>query len=171
MRLFVFKAHATCQHYICIMAKQSAGILAFRKTDDLEFFLVHLGGPFFKNKDAGVWSIPKGEFDETEGALIAAKREFYEETGFVLNGNFIELTPIKQKGGKTVYAWAIETNIDADAICSNTFEIEWPPKSGRKQQFVEVDKAGWFKANEAKAKINVAQINLIDEVIDMLAAK
>ena len=147
------------------MAKQSAGILLYRIVDgQLQVFLVHPGGPFFKNKDEGSWSIPKGEFAEDENPLDAAKREFMEETGQLLNGNFIELTPIRQKGGKIVYAWAVEGDIDHETIVSNTFEIEWPPRSGKKQTFPEIDQAAWFDIEMAKVKINAAQVGLINEL-------
>lgn len=119
---------------------------------------------FVKNKDEGSWSIPKGEFAEDENPLDAAKREFMEETGQLLNGNFIELTPIRQKGGKIVYAWAVEGDIDHETIVSNTFEIEWPPRSGKKQTFPEIDQAAWFDIEMAKVKINAAQVGLINEL-------
>ena len=150
-------------------AKQSAGILLYRIKNKMpEVFLVHPGGPFWKNKDAAAWSIPKGEFTDEEDGLIAAKREFEEETGVTLAGKFIELKPIKQKGGKLVFAWAIEGDIDAENIQSNTFNMEWPPKSGKMQTFPEVDKAGWFKADEAKEKINTSQTAFIDELVELL---
>jgi len=153
------------------ISNQSAGILLYRnKNHQLEFFLVHSGGPFFKNKDAGVWSVPKGEFLDDEDPLIAAKREFEEETGQPLTGdNFIELSPIRQKSGKTVHAWALEGDIDADNIVSNTFEIEWPPRSGKLASFAEIDRGGWFEVEEAKVKINPAQVALIDELISILS--
>lgn len=147
------------------MPKPSAGILLYRFVDSqLQVFLVHPGGPFFKNKDDGSWSIPKGEFADDENSLSAAKREFLEETGQDINGNFIELTPIQQKGGKTVYAWAVEGDIDHETIVSNTFEIEWPPRSGKKQMFPEIDRAGWFDVETAKTKLNAAQVGLINEL-------
>jgi predicted NUDIX family NTP pyrophosphohydrolase len=152
------------------ISKQSAGILLYRNNNwQLEVFLVHPGGPFFKNKDAGVWSIPKGEFLDDEDPLLAAKREFQEETGQTLMGNdFIKLVPIKQKSGKTVHAWALEGDIDADNIVSNTFEIEWPPRSGKQASFAEIDRGGWFSVGEAKVKINPAQAALIDELISII---
>jgi predicted NUDIX family NTP pyrophosphohydrolase len=152
-----------------MVKKQSAGILLFKiEKDRLMTFLVHPGGPFWKKKDSGAWSIPKGEFNEGEDALEAAKREFTEETGYTLSGNFIELTPIKQKAGKIVYAWALEKNIDAENIRSNSFTIEWPPKSTKLATYPEVDRAGWFNINEAKIKINPAQALLIDELVEKL---
>ena len=147
------------------MAKQSAGILLFRfKNKQLQVFLAHPGGPFFKNKDIGTWSIPKGEFLDDEEALTAAKREFEEETGQSIDGKFIPLEPITQKSGKKVYAWAVEGGIDHEIIFSNTFEIEWPPGSGKKQAFPEVDRAGWFDTEVAKLKIIPAQVGLIDNL-------
>ncbi|MDI3322196.1 NUDIX domain-containing protein [Pinibacter soli] len=147
------------------MAKQSAGLVVFRKKkDELQFFLVHPGGPFFARRDAGAWSIPKGEFDDTEDPLAAAKREFKEETGIAMEGNFISLTLIKLKSGKHVHAWAIEGDVDETATVSNTFEMEWPPKSGKQKTFPEIDKAGWFNLQEAKEKINPAQVALLEEM-------
>jgi predicted NUDIX family NTP pyrophosphohydrolase len=149
------------------MIKQSAGILLYREIDKkLEFFLVHPGGPFFKNKDVGVWSIPKGEFLDDEDPLEAAKREFCEETGQAVDGDFIALKPVTLKSGKVVHAWALEGDIDNETIFSNLFEIEWPPKSGKKQSFPEIDRAGWFDIDEAKIKINIAQIGLIDSFLN-----
>jgi len=147
------------------MAKQSAGILLFRTvTNQLQVFLVHPGGPFFKNKDLGVWSIPKGEFLDDEEALTAAKREFKEETGHYVDGPFIPLKAVTLKSGKKVYAWALEGDIDQHAIKSNLFEMEWPPKSGKKQAFAEVDSGDWFDVETAKQKINAAQAGLITEL-------
>ena len=150
------------------MGKQSAGILLYRKLNsELQVFLVHPGGPFFKNKDDGNWSVPKGEFLEEEDPLQAAKREFEEETGQAINGDFVALTPIKQKGGKTVQAWAVKGDIDHLNIKSNSFEIEWPPRSGRQQSFPEVDRAEWFDIDTAKIKINPAQAALIIELAEL----
>lgn len=150
------------------MPKQSAGILLYRKTPQgLQVFLVHPGGPFFKNKDDGSWSVPKGEYESGEDPLAAAKREFKEETGHEITGNFIALSPIKQKGGKMVLAWAVEGDIDPKNIKSNTFEIEWPPRSGKKQTFDEIDRGEWFDITTAKTKINPAQAALIDELAAM----
>src|SRR4051794_16393217 len=149
------------------MSKLSAGIVAYRTNanEEVEILLVHPGGPFFKNKDAGVWSIPKGEYLEGEDPLLAAKREFEEETGNVLpNKEFIPLPPVKIKSGKIISAWAVEANFAQHFICSNLFEMEWPPKSGKKQSFAEVDKAGWFTLQDAKAKINTGQIPFINEL-------
>jgi predicted NUDIX family NTP pyrophosphohydrolase len=147
------------------MGKQSAGILLYRKNNDqLQVFLVHPGGPFFKNKDLGAWSIPKGEFLPDEDALAAAKREFMEETGQLAEGEFIPLEPVYLKSGKKVYAWAIEGDINHEVIVSNLFEMEWPPRSGKMQSFPEIDRAAWFTVDEAKEKINVGQVGLIESL-------
>jgi predicted NUDIX family NTP pyrophosphohydrolase len=147
------------------MAKKSAGILVFRFVKlKLEVLLVHPGGPFWAKKDLGVWSIPKGEFTD-EDPLTAAKREFLEETGYTISGNFIPLTPVKQKSGKVIYAWAVKGDLDIATVKSNLFEMEWPPKSGRKQFFPEVDKAGWFTIKEAKVKAVTGQLPFIEELV------
>jgi predicted NUDIX family NTP pyrophosphohydrolase len=149
--------------------RKSAGILLYRFSKaSLELFLVHPGGPFWKGKETGAWTIPKGEFTDDEEPLAAAIREFEEETGTAIKGNFIELQPVKQKAGKMVYCWAVEGDIDADTIQSNTYKQEWPYKSGKWQSFPEVDKAAWFSVEEAKEKINPAQAAFIDELIDLL---
>jgi predicted NUDIX family NTP pyrophosphohydrolase len=149
--------------------RTSAGILLYRKTDKyIEVFLIHPGGPFWKGKEKGAWSIPKGEFVEGEDPLTVAKREFNEETGQTINGDFVELKPIQQKGGKMVYAWAIEGDADAEHIVSNTFKQEWPYKSGQWMTFPEVDKAGWFGIEEANEKINPAQVDFIEELVRRL---
>ncbi len=155
------------------MSKLSAGILLYRYKNGMpQFFLVHPGGPFWRKKDKHAWSIPKGEVTEKEDLLMAAKREFKEETGFDLpNGKLISLTPIKQKGGKIVYAWALEGDIDADAIKSNTFELEWPPQSGQIKTFEEIDKGAWFSLNDAENKIITAQKSLIIELLQKLNRK
>lgn len=153
------------------MGSKSAGIVLFRRIGGaLEIFLVHPGGPFWKNKDLGAWSIPKGEFNEEEEALAAAIREFKEETGYAIDGQFLQLTPIRQKSGKWVHAWAIEKNIDAAAIKSNEFEVEWPPRSGRMNRFPEIDRAGWFTAQQAMQKIIPAQSTLVSELVNLLEA-
>lgn len=153
------------------MAKQSAGLLMHRRrAGRLEVFLVHPGGPFWKNRDAGAWSIPKGEFGEGEDPLAAARREFAEETGFGAEGNFVALAPITQAGGKVVHAWAVQGDLDPEKIKSNTFTLEWPPKSGQEQEFPEVDRAGWFGIEEAKEKINRAQVGLLTELEARLGA-
>ena len=153
------------------MPRTSAGILLYgRKDDMLRIFLVHPGGPFLAKKDEGAWSVPKGELDEGEDALTAARREFEEETGCKADGDFIPLSPIIQKNGKTVLAWAVEGDCDAASIKSNTFALEWPPKSGKVRDFPEVDRAGWFTVDEAKKKINPAQAALVDELLSKLAS-
>lgn len=145
------------------MVKQSAGILLYRKNNNqLQVFLVHPGGPFFKNKDLGAWSIPKGEFLADEDPLAAAKREFIEETGQPVEGEFIALEPVYLKSGKKVYAWAVEGDIDHEIIASNLFDMEWPPRSGKMQSFPEIDRAAWFTVAEAKEKINAGQAGLIE---------
>lgn len=151
------------------MAGQSAGILVYRRNKKtIEFFLVHPGGPFWAKKDLGAWSIPKGEYEPHEDPLAAAKREFLEETGQKISGEFTALTPVKQKAGKIVKAWLVEGDVDVEAISSNSFEMEWPPKSGRKQSFPEIDKGGWFDAATAKGKINGNQAPLLDEAIQLI---
>jgi len=130
----------------------------------LEVFLVHPGGPFWAKKDLGAWSIPKGEIDEGEDPLEAARREFEEETGFRPEGMFRELTPVKQRSGKIVHTWAVEGDCDSAAIRSNTFSMEWPPRSGRQQEFPEVDRAGWFSIPEAREKILDVQRALMEQV-------
>jgi len=146
-------------------SKKSAGLLVSRlRSGDLEVFLVHPGGPFWAKKDEGAWSIPKGQMTEDEDPLEAAKREFCEETGFTINGNFVALTPVKQSGGKRVYAWAVEGNCDAAAIKSNTFSMEWPARSGKRSEFPEVDRAAWFTLDQAKQKILKGQLSLLEEL-------
>jgi predicted NUDIX family NTP pyrophosphohydrolase len=147
------------------MSKHSAGILLFRRTNVYpEVFLVHPGGPFWINKDKGAWSVPKGEFTGEEDPLAAAIREFKEETGLSVSGDFIELTPVKQKGSKIVHVFALEHDPDTSQLTSNTFTIEWPPKSGRMQQFPEVEKYAWFDLVTAREKINEAQGISLDEL-------
>src|SRR3954453_22237281 len=136
------------------MPSKSAGIIAYRKRGELEVLLVHPGGPFWKNKDLGAWSIPKGEASEGEDLLECAKREFQEETSFTAEGDFIPLKPIKQKAGKIVHAWAFEGDCDPMKIQSNTFPIEWPPKSGKWLKIPEVDRAEFFEIEMAKQKLN-----------------
>ena len=145
--------------------KRSAGILLYRHgSRGLEVLLVHPGGPFWKNRDAGAWTIPKGEIAEGEDPFAAARREFLEETGVRPQGEATPLAPLRQKGGKWVHAWAIEGDCDAGAIRSNTFSMEWPPRSGRQAEFPEVDRAAWFTPEEARRRILAAQIPFIDEL-------
>jgi predicted NUDIX family NTP pyrophosphohydrolase len=147
------------------MAKNSAGVLMYRwREKRLEVFLVHPGGPFWAKKDSGSWSIPKGEFAVGEDALAAAQREFREETGLAVVGVFTPLTPIRQTGGKTVHAWVIEGDCDSNVIKSNTYSMEWPPKSLRFQDFPEVDRADWFTIDSAKKKIVKGQVGLLEEL-------
>jgi len=145
--------------------KESAGILVYRyRQEQPEFFLVHMGGPFWKKKDKGAWTIPKGEIPPGEDGLTTACREFEEETGFVLEGPFQPLDTIKQTGGKTVFAWSCQADLDPDALTSNTFEIEWPPKSGQRQAFPEVDRAAWMTLEEAKGRIIKVQLGLLRQI-------
>ena len=149
---------------------ESAGILVYRKSNsEIEFFLVHPGGPFFKNKENGVYSIPKGLVEGKDELLSTAIREFEEETGQLVSGNFLSLGSITQKGGKVVHAWAVEADIDAEKIVSNTFPLEWPPKSGKIQHFPEIDRAGWFKFAEAKILINEKQAEFIERLMEAKA--
>jgi predicted NUDIX family NTP pyrophosphohydrolase len=152
------------------MAKHSAGLLLYRVAPNgTEVFLVHPGGPFFASKDDGAWTIPKGEIDANEDALACAKRELQEETGIVASAaRYIELGSITQKGGKQVQAWAYEGNWDGTLV-SNNFELEWPPRSGRKRAFPEVDRAAFFSIDEARKKLNPAQVALLDRLLEALA--
>jgi len=149
--------------------KKSAGILLYRKIASFpEFLLVHPGGPFWKNKDLGTWSIPKGEFTDEENPMAAAIREFEEETGTLLKGDFIPLESVTLKSGKLIYAWALEGDMNPENITSNTFETEWPPKSGLLKKFPEVDKAGWFAAEAALKKINPVQGDFILQLLELI---
>ena len=151
-------------------AKRSAGILLYRLTGGApEVLLVHPGGPFWARKDAGAWSIPKGEYGEDEDPEACARREFEEETGTALAaGALSDLGTARQRSGKVVTAWAAEGDLDADAIRSNTFELEWPPRSGTMQAFPEVDRAGWFGLETAREKLNPAQTAFLDRLRDLL---
>jgi predicted NUDIX family NTP pyrophosphohydrolase len=152
--------------------KQSAGIVFYRYHHKvLQVLLVHPGGPFWARKDAGAWTIPKGEPNEDEDLLLAAKREFAEETGFGIEGDFIKLTPVKQKGGKLVHAWAVEGDMDVTLLKSNTFEMPWPPGSTKMQVFPEIDRAEWFTVEEAIEKILPAQAAFIEELKLLLTRK
>jgi predicted NUDIX family NTP pyrophosphohydrolase len=152
-------------------ARTSAGLLMFRRAPDgLEFLLVHPGGPFFARKDEGSWMIPKGEAAEGEDLLTRARIEFAEELGFEPKGDLVSLGWIQQKGGKVVHAWAIEGELPADFVLrSNTFEMEWPPRSGRLQTFPEVDRAEFFSGAIARRKINPAQVALLERLLATLA--
>jgi predicted NUDIX family NTP pyrophosphohydrolase len=145
------------------MPRKSAGILLYRfKKGGFEVFIVHPGGPFWVNKDLGSWSIPKGEYSDDEDALEAAKREFQEETGLSVSGNFIELGEVRQPSGKLVWVWALESDLEVEGIKSNTFQMEWPPKSGNMNEFPEVDRGEWFSLTEARQKILKGQIPFLD---------
>ncbi len=152
------------------MPKRSAGLLMYRYRDEaLEVFLVHPGGPFWARKDLGAWSIPKGEYRIDEDPLEAAQREFFEETGLTAAGPFRKLAEIRQKGGKYVQAFALQGDADPAALKSNTFTMEWPPRSGQQQEFPEADRAGWFGIEEARGKILASQQPLLDQLEELLA--
>jgi predicted NUDIX family NTP pyrophosphohydrolase len=149
--------------------KESAGILLFRRRHGrLEVLLVHPGGPFWKNKDAGAWTIPKGEIAGGEDPLACARREFEEETGSACTGDARALPPVKQKGGKLVRAWAVEGDFDPSTLESHTFTMEWPPASGTRQTFPEVDRAEWMPLEQASIRINAAQAGLLDRLQEIL---
>jgi len=151
------------------MPKESAGLLMYRvRNGKLEFLLAHPGGPFWKAKDTGVWTIPKGELGPGEDRLMAAKREFEEELGFKAEGHFMPLSPIKQKSGKIVHAWAFAGDCDPQQVKSNTCPVEWPPRSGRMIEIPEVDRAEFFELAEAKEKINPAQVPLLEETANKI---
>lgn len=153
------------------MPSRSAGILAFRrKRGTIEVLLVHPGGPFWRNKDLGAWSIPKGEYGAGEKAEDVARREFREELGIEMTAALLELGDVRQRGGKIVTAFAVEADIDAASIRSNMFELEWPPRSGRRQSFPEVDRAEWFTLASARAKINQGQAVLLERLA-LIAAR
>jgi len=149
--------------------KTSAGLLFFRtRPGTLEVLLVHPGGPFWVRKDDGAWSIPKGEISEGEDVLAAARREVEEETGAKPSGPFVALDPVRQAGGKVVFAWAVESDFDPATLRSNVFEMEWPPRSGRRQAFPEVDRAEWFSLEKAARKILKGQVPLLRQLEDRL---
>ena len=145
-------------------SEQSAGILAFRRSHGLELLLAHPGGPYWRSKDAGAWSIPKGVV-QSEDLLACARREFNEETGLTAEGPFIALKPIRMKGGKVVHAFALEADFDITGFSSNKFELEWPPRSGKRQSFPEVDRIAYFRVPTARRKILPAQMPFIDELV------
>ncbi len=147
------------------MAKTSAGLLMCRKKNDqLEVLLVHLGGPFWKNKDRGAWFVPKGEINPGEDLLDAAKREFQEETGLVPRGDLISLGSVKHKSGKTIHAWAFEGDCNPSSLKSNTFEMEWPPKSGRMTTFPEIDRVGFFTLEAAREKMHPVEFEFLSRL-------
>ena len=150
--------------------KLSAGILLYRKRDgEIEVFLVHPGGPFWAKKDEGAWSIPKGEYTEGEDPLAVAKREFREETGSEVSGNCAALVPLKQPSGKVIAAWAVEGEVDPASLRSNTFSMEWPPKSGKYQEFPEVDRALWCGLAIARKKLLPGQRSFLDQLQQLLS--
>jgi predicted NUDIX family NTP pyrophosphohydrolase len=154
------------------MTVHSGGILLFRRPDGrLQVMLVHPGGPYWENKDAGAWSIPKGLLEEGEGPLEAARREFAEETGFDAEGEFIGLGELVQPSRKVVHAWALERDLDTTKIKSNIFSLEWPPKSGRVEDYPEIDAGQWFDIDEARKKIATGQLGFIDRLVDYLGVK
>jgi predicted NUDIX family NTP pyrophosphohydrolase len=152
------------------VAKRSAGILLYRVVRVApEVLLVHPGGPFWARRDAGAWSIPKGEYEPGDDPRTCALREFEEETGAAVPpGELIDLGDVKQKGGKVVSAWAAEGDLDADAVRSNTFTMEWPPRSGRTVEFPEIDRAGWFGVDAAREKLVAAQAEFLDRLLERL---
>ena len=153
------------------MPKKSAGLLFFRrKRGSIEVFLVHPGGPFWANKDEGAWSIPKGEFDETEDAQVAARRELLEETGIVVSGPLMELGTYRQPSGKRVSAWAVENDFDPSKLKSNSCEVEWPPKSGRFIEVPEIDRVAWFSLEEALAKVTRGQVPILRALAEALVS-
>ena len=152
------------------MTKLSAGIVVFREVEqEIEVLLVHPGGPFWASKDAGSWSIPKGLCDENEDALAAGQRELREETGIIVAGEFIELGKFKQASGKTILAWAIRGDFDPASLQSNTFPLEWPPKSGQIRHFPEIDRAAWFSIAQAVPKITKGQLPILKVVAEKLS--
>jgi predicted NUDIX family NTP pyrophosphohydrolase len=153
------------------MAKQSAGILVYRRRKGgIEVFLAHPGGPFWAKKDRGVWSIPKGEFVDPETPLEAAKREFAEEIGQSIDGDFLALAPVKSPGGKVIHAFAVAGAVDVDYVKSSLFEMEWPPHSGKMQRFPEVDRGDWFGIDEARDRITMGQLPILEELLTKLGA-
>ena len=150
-------------------SKRSAGLLMYRKRKgEIEVFLVHPGGPYWAQKDQGAWTIPKGEYDADEEPLAAAQREFQEETGFMATGSFVELGSIRQKSGKTVVAWAVEGDCDPEQLTSNTCEIEWPPRSGKRIEIPEVDRGDWFSLERARAYIWPEQLPLLETLTTLI---
>jgi predicted NUDIX family NTP pyrophosphohydrolase len=152
------------------MPPSSAGLLLYRRGRGLEVLLVHPGGPLWARKDAGAWSIPKGQIEDGEAPLATAIREAREELGTEIAGEFLPLTPIRQPGGKTVHAWAVSAEFDPARLSSQTFEMEWPPRSGRHQAFPEVDRAAWFTVDEARVKMLKGQLPLLDELCALVEA-
>ena len=151
------------------MKVHSYGILLFRHTaDHWQVLLVHPGGPFWAGKDRGAWSIPKGLPDGDEPELETARREFREETGFEVDGKFLELGTLRQASGKTIHVWALEGDLDVNRMCSNTFTLEWPRHSGTYHEYPEIDEGGWFALAEAREKINAGQVEFLDRLLEQL---
>jgi predicted NUDIX family NTP pyrophosphohydrolase len=151
-------------------ARTSAGLVLFRRGAALEVLLGHMGGPYFARKDDGAWSIPKGEYDETEAAFDAARREFAEEIGVPApEGDYVDLGSITQRNGKVVTAWAVEGDFDPERLMCNTFDLEWPPRSGRMQTFPEIDRVAWFDVPTARAKALPSQGELFDRLVAALS--
>jgi predicted NUDIX family NTP pyrophosphohydrolase len=151
-------------------SKLSAGLAMYRLSErGPEIFLVHPGGPFFRSKDDGAWSVPKGLIEKGEDLLAAARREFTEETGLLTpDEGYVSLGEVQQKSGKVVCAWAFEGNCDPGAVVSNTFELEWPPRSGKMREFPEIDRAAFFSIEEARRKLNPAQVAFVDRLEELL---
>lgn len=153
-------------------SRASAGVLMYRRrASGVEVFLVHPGGPFWARKDAGAWSIPKGEIEAGEQPLAAAQREFAEETGSAVSGEFVGLGTVRMRSGKVVHAWALEGDIDAASIHSNVFTLEWPPRSGRQQEYPEADRAAWFPIAEARHRILAGQAPFLDALTGLLGTR
>ena len=150
------------------MPDKSAGLLLFRRGNaEVEVLLVHPGGPFWARKDDGAWSIPKGLYEDDEDPLAAAKREFAEEVGMPIDGEFIALGEFKLPSGKRLCVWAIEGDLEATSVTSNLFEMEWPPKSGKRAQFPEVDRAGWFTTDQARVKLTKGQVQVLEAFLKL----
>ncbi len=148
---------------------RSAGIVLYRRRDDeWQVLLLHMGGPFWARKDAGAWTIPKGEYETDEDPLVAARREFLEETGSAVEGSFLPLEPIRQRNGKLVIAWAVQGDFDPAQLRSNLFSMEWPPRSGRMQEFPEADRAAWYTLAEARTRMSAGQAMLLDQLEERL---
>jgi predicted NUDIX family NTP pyrophosphohydrolase len=167
--LFLYQSpHESLNLFVSRRTEISAGLLAFRRINGLEVLLAHPGGPFWAKRDAGAWTIPKGLVNAGDDLLVTAQREFTEETGFVAHGLFIPLQPVKQKSGKIVHAWAFEADLDAARFTSNSFQMEWPPKTGRHTSFPEIDRLEWFALEAAGEKILQYQQSLLLQLKDML---